>query len=294
MTTHRHEPLAVASSGVTTPLFFDRQVIQAEDLTLGEDARSAELARLRTYLMGSGVVAGLVPRLEQHQIEDPRYELGYLVISPGYGILPSGAELYLPDPLRIPAPLAALRSHCGGDVQGCELPGSPGHDRDRPEGRDDDEDNGPREAGTAPSALLVARRRQHPARLRPGVPEGCRHPASDQRPTRMCTSVEIDLVCLGPDSTVPSVAPCDELAEVVCGHRTDVQVEMPEPVAEEDDYLVLGRVREVDGELELDQTGRSRLLPYRLIHDWLVACICPLQSPDRKPAPDPDPDPDPR
>ncbi|WP_108259152.1 hypothetical protein [Mangrovicoccus ximenensis] len=40
-------PLARAENGVTGPLYFDRQVVRAEDLTLGRTAAAAEMARIR-------------------------------------------------------------------------------------------------------------------------------------------------------------------------------------------------------------------------------------------------------
>ena len=57
--------LAQAKNAVVTPLYFDRQVIQAEDLNLDRTSHDRELARMRRILHGWGVVAGLIPEISR-------------------------------------------------------------------------------------------------------------------------------------------------------------------------------------------------------------------------------------
>lgn len=251
------EPLAVTGNTVSTPLYFDRQILRAEDLSLDRRSRDAELERLRAMLHGWGAVAGLVPRLEGDTV----------VISPGYGVLPGGAELYLPDPLAITGVLQALLGHCGTGVESCELP---------TDGLDGAAPGGPL------TGWLIVRRHFGTAEPRPGVPDGCRHPANELHPTRQCHQVAVELHCTLPEAHLPRPPACAELSPYVCGDPAE-PVEMPAPLKQEEDFLVLGRLVLENEVLALSLIGRKALLPNSVLQQWLQSCICPLLAQEPEP-----------
>ncbi|GAA1865405.1 hypothetical protein GCM10009715_10710 [Paeniglutamicibacter psychrophenolicus] len=255
------EPLAIARNGVSTPLYFQRQVIEAADLNLGGASRDAELSRLRAMLHGWGVVAGLVPRRVGADV----------VISPGYGITPGGAELYLPEPLVVPGAFGTLLKHCGPGTQGCELPTEAPGD----EARD-----------LKITGWITVRRLDAEAAPRSGTPDGCEHPANDQHPTRRCHRVAAFLRCSLPEGHVPRPPDCTELSTYLCADPP-VPLELPAPLDAAEDFLVLGRMAiEVDTPDLLSLEGRRALLPVAVLQAWLQSCICPLleekpEEPDR-------------
>lgn len=253
-------PLALVGNSVATPLYFDRQIIQAADLNLGEQASSAELARLRAMLHGWGVVAGLVPRLQA----------GAVTISPGYGVTPSGAELYLPEALDLGDITEALVSSCGVDTDRCALPPAAGEDGE-----------GPRLGPV--TGWLTATTDTADAVLRPGTIDGCEHPANNQHPTRSCHQVRIELRCSLPAPHRPQDAGCAELSAPFCADPP-VPVELPAPLDAAEDFLVLGRLVHADGQSELDLSDRRALLPHSVVQDWLRSCLCPLL--EAKPEPE--------
>lgn len=265
-------PLAHTRNGVVSPLFFDRQIVRAEDLTLDRTSRDAELARMRRYLHGWGIVAGLVPSLAKDA----------LVVSPGYGVTPAGHEIFLPAPLRVPGAVGArVEACCGDGGRDCALPAE---DRREPV---------PGET----TAWLVARAAPEEAAPRPGVPAGCRHPAMSLMPSRTCDGVAVGLTCSLPELHRPPAAACADLTRLVCGSGDGPSDPVPMPpeatVAEE--YLVLGRL-EVHGKgvtrLLLDD--RRRLLPLSVMQDWITSCGCdhahrvPEEPAPDKPVPDGD------
>ncbi|MEV4351507.1 hypothetical protein AB0J83_44190 [Actinoplanes sp. NPDC049596] len=169
--------IARAHNGIATPLYFDRQVVRADDLTLDRSSHDAELARIRGFLHGWGVVSGLVPAVTTAGV--PR-----LTVSPGYGVTPPGEEVYLAEPVVVDGDIAALvRKHCGPGAPGCELtPAGAGREIE--------------DADVI--AWLVARPVRTPSAPRAGVPAGCAHPASALSPTRACHGVSLELHCTAP------------------------------------------------------------------------------------------------
>jgi hypothetical protein len=245
--------LAQAANGVVTPLYADRHVLRAEDLTLDQDSSDAALARLRRLLHGWGVVAGLVPVLRDDE----------LVVTPGYAVTPSGAEVWLPDPLAVDRVAERVDACCGPDRRRCELP-------DGEEPRDDPD---------APvAAWLVARAVRSETTPRAGVPVGCEHPASRLRPSRRCDGVALELRCSLPDSLEVTAATCDELSPMVCGGRSRrlASFDLPLLPPPEDDVVVLGRLRVRDGAATLSYADRRHLLPLSVLQAWATACVCPL------------------
>ena len=106
----------IAQSGTTatTPLYFDRQVIRASDLTLDRDAHDAALMRMRRLMHGWGVVSGFIPEKRDGDT---------FVISPGYGISPSGAEVFSPREILLKELAKQISVACQCDEEGgeCEL-----------------------------------------------------------------------------------------------------------------------------------------------------------------------------
>jgi len=256
MDSKEHEPLAVAGNGVATPLYFDGQVLQAGDLSLEQTARDGELARMRTMLHGWGVVAGLIPLVAGDT----------LVIGPGYGVLPDGGELYLPEPLSLPLPSAEqLALHCGGGTRTCELP---------------EAGDGAR-AATDPVWLAVGPHDELAA-PRPGMAGGCGHPANALRPTRRCHGVGLFLLCDLPAGHRPGQPGCAELAPFICADPAQ-PFPLPDPVDQEPQLLVLGRLVATEQTVSLELADRRRLLPNYLLQAWLQSCICPLTDTGQPP-----------
>ena len=248
-------PLAQAPNGVLTPLYFDRQVVRAEDLTLDRTSRDAELARMRRLLHGWGIVAGLIPVLHE----------GGLVVTPGYGVMPSGEELYLEEALVAEQVIDHVVACCGPEGRGCELP-------DEAE-RTDGEEIPPDQPVTA---WLVARPDRKESSLRPGIPDGCEHPATTLMPTRACGGVRLELRCSLPDGHIPGSLTCAELSDVVCGggKTPPAPVTMPPAPGAQSDFLVVARLVVRDEALTVSIADRRRLLPVSVVQDWLASCVC--------------------
>ncbi|MCW4464554.1 hypothetical protein OK351_03410 [Glutamicibacter sp. MNS18] len=264
METNDYTPAARTHNTVSTPLYADGQVLKAEDLALGQTARDAEFARLRTMLHGWGVVAGLLPLQAD----------GDLVISPGYGVLPGGGELYLPTPLSIPMPSASeLARHCGEVSGACDLPAG---DKVRPE------------AELGPLWLAVGAGGQ-PAEPRAVIGRDCEHPANAAQPTRFCHQVGLYILCELPETHRAVAQQCADLSRFLCADPPS-PVPLPEPLADGADLLVLGRLVPDGEEVTVDLLDRRSLLPNHLLQAWLQSCLCPLLE---EPDPDPDPRPDP-
>lgn len=253
MTEHTSSsPLDRAPNGVLTPLYFDRQVVRAEDLNLDRTSRDAELARMRRLLHGWGIVAGLIPMSME----------GGLIVTPGYGVMPSGEELYLDDVLVVDQITDRVVACCGPNGTGCELPDESEGGEDRPEG--------------PVTAWLIARPAPMEGSLRPGIPEGCEHPATTLLPTRTCGGIAVELRCSLPDGHVPGKLSCAELSELVCGgvQSPPAPLTMPPAPGQHSDLLVLARLTVHDQTLTVSIGDRRRLLPASVVQDWLASCVC--------------------
>lgn len=274
--TQDHRPTRVAESrnGLSSPLYFDRQLVRADDLTLDRSSHAQELARMRQFLHGWGIVAGFEMDLESEQ--------GTLQIAPGYGVSPLGREIYLTKRLEIKAIADHVRKGCSGVRTGC------------------DEVN-PEKIGIPvdAQAWIIARPEAWESDPRPGRPEGCGHPANGLSPARLCAGVSIDLVCALPESHHCQPADAEALWPYIasfktCGPRDLTEtLPLPEPINPEDDYVVLASIL-VHGEQPiLDWRDRRVLLPTEVLQRWLTATAQPPSTPEPAPKPDPEPDPNP-
>ncbi|AXQ96279.1 hypothetical protein LV780_21290 (plasmid) [Cereibacter azotoformans] len=252
------QALAEAKNGVVTPLYFDRQVIRAEDLTLDRRSHDRELARMRRLLHGWGVVAGLIPVIGRDDS---------LTLSAGYGITRTGDEIYLTEALTVPDITGRVWGCCGPGPLSCEVV---------------DPDERRRRAGAADletvTAWLVARPAEEEGSLRPGVAEGCGHPANRLRPSRACDVVSIELLCALPPSFAVPAAACDALAPFFCAAPPEM-LPMPAEPPPEDNLLVLGRILAGAEGSRFQPLDRRAVLPLSVVQDWLQACICPLTVP---------------
>lgn len=246
------EPIRLAESrnGLVTPLYFDRQVIRAEDLTLDRDSHARELARLRRYLHGWGVVAGMIPSVDDD----------ILTVAPGYGVSPLGDEIYLKDQIEIGDIANRVRQACGAGGGGCM--------KLDPERRAAPADSG---------AWLIARARSWEADRRPGRPQGCEHPASRLSAARLCGGVALDLVCALPETHHCRPAEADLIWPYIASFKTcdgegpSHMLPPPPPVVEVDNYLVLGRITTDQGGARFEPRDRRPLLPTELLQRWLTA-----------------------
>ena len=255
-------PLAEARNGIVIPLYFDRQVIRAADLNLGHASHAAEVARMRRYLHGWGVVAGLIPRLSN----------GALEVSPGYGVTMTGEEVLLIRSERIEGIRKGILACCApardcGAVTDADLAAAAEEDDAEVE------------------SWIVARPVATEAEPRPGVPEGCEHPANLLLPTRACGGVSLELRCELSSTHRPEPARCAELREHICPEegKRPKPVPMPPKPVPEDNFLVLGKLVATREGVTLSLEGRRPLLPTYILQDWLMACLCPVVA-ERQPA----------
>lgn len=261
--TPKCEPLATSLNGVVTPLYFDRQIVRAEDLMLDRSSHDAELARMRRLLHGWGIVAGFaLVRAEE--------ETQTVTVTPGYGVTPNGNEVYLTQAVELPHLLESLQLCCGTGMPGCEIV-------------DEDARKLAEEMASYGwvQGWLIARPYHRDGDLRPGVAEGCGHPANALLPTRRCEGTTFDIVCSLPYPHIQDRLTCDTLTEWMC--RTPEQgrepLPLPAPVADCDDYLVIGRVTFYERTFECTYANRRPLLPVSLLQDWVTACMCGIDSP---------------
>ncbi len=264
--------LATVANGVVGPLYFDRQIVRAEDLTLDRTSHDHELARMRRLLHGWGVVAGLIPIVAG----------GSLRISAGYGITRTGAEVFLAEAVEIADIVRRIWACCGPEAPGCDV-----LDEDERRRRDDD-----REA-TMVTSWLVARPTRSPAEPRAGIPEGCAHPANTLWPTRACHGVSIELLCaLPPELAVPDTG-CADLVPLFCA-TPPALLPLPPLPEEVPDVLVLGRLVAGPDTAMFAPAERRTVLPVAVLQDWLRACLCRLLAarPDRPEEEEPDVEPD--
>lgn len=249
-------PLAEADNGHVTPLFFDRQVLNAADLSIGHTSRDAELARMRRLMHGWGVVVGLVPEVSN----------GRLRVSPGYAVTPTGEEVYLPSEITVDEIGQLVNLCCGPDAESCETI-DPNPDREVP---------------NEIIAWLIARPTETPSALRSGVAEGCSHPANTLSPSRVCGGVELDLICSLPETHVPPAKPMDTLTRIVCGLQgadgdpTAGLLPMPEMPGPEANFVVLGLLALTPNGIQFRTDGRRALLPVSTLQAWICTQTCNL------------------
>lgn len=252
-------PLATAQNGVVSPLYFDRQVVRAEDLTLDRASHDAELTRMRRYLHGWGVVAGLIPTI----LPD-----GTLTVTKGYGITQTGAEIWLSGPMAVPGIRERIWACCGpGDVD-CTLV--------------DTEERAEREAEIeaveSVESWLILRPLATPSDPRPGIPAGCEHPAYSLLPTRSCDGLSLELLCALDPADRPPPPRCEDLRRLICGGEDGMAalLPMPEPGQTDDDFILLGKLTAGRESVVYEPLQRRTVLPVSLLQDWMTACLCPV------------------
>nr|WP_298248520.1 hypothetical protein [uncultured Halomonas sp.] len=263
----RKPELAEARNGVVTPLYFDRQIIRAEDLTLDRASHDHELARMRRILHGWGVVAGLIPKIHDDS----------LTLSGGYGITRTGAEIYLTEALTVTNIASRVWGCCGpGDVT-CEAISL--EERRNGDAR--------LETGTV-TAWLVARPTQATGSLRSGIAEECAHPANDLSPSRVYAGLSIGLLCELPPGFIPAKRDCKKLPPFFCDDPVAMLPMPPEPTAQ-DNLLVLGRIVAGPESAMFTPQDRRSVLPLSLLQDWLQSCRCQAQTDPDQPSDTPEP-----
>lgn len=257
-------PLATSVNDVVTPLYFDRQIVRAEDLTLDRVSHDAELERMRRLMHGWGIVAGFT--FLNVDLESGKFKLGK-----GYGITPNGNEIYLTEALEIADLSARLSGCCGPGSATCDIV--------------DLEERAAIDARARDGIIegwIVARPYFTDSELRPGVPVGCAHPANSLLPSRRCEGARFDIVCSLKYPHIQDEKSCEVLTEWMCKVPDEGRqpLPMPDTVAPEDDYLVVAKVALTDGVLSLTYRDRRMRLPVSILQDWMTACMCAV-----KPAP---------
>jgi hypothetical protein len=252
------QALAEVPNSLVTPLYFDRQVIRAADLTLDRSSHDEELARMRRLLHGWGVVVGLVPVIEG---EGSRAGLS---VSRGYAVTPTGEEVFLTAGVSVPDIAAEVVARCGSGARPCELV-----DPNRPAAAE----------GDPLTAWLVARPVEQSAQLQGTIPEGCDHPANGMYPSRRCGGVRLDVLCSLPATHTEATPPSVQLAATVCGPGSPdaepVLLPMPQLPGPEASFVVLGRLLVRDGGATFTTEDRRTLLPLQTLQAWVSAKTCP-------------------
>ncbi len=232
------------ANGVSEPLYFDRQIVRASDLNLGRESRNAELDRMRRYALGTGIVAGLTLELGEKGV----------VLTGGYGVSPSGNEVFLEKDLLLEDLDEAIKELCPDDSDACAL--------------DEVEETGVR------SAWLLIRPTLAEAEKRPGVSDDCGHPANVLRPARACHTVEVVLLKDLPETMKQTVLTCEDRNPFLCFGKAVPNIEIPAAYDPHTDLLVLGRVSISEEGPDIEMIERRRLLPLQLMQEWLTACLC--------------------
>lgn len=250
--------------GLSRSRYFDRQQLQAEDLTLEQEYLDRRLRRLTRFLHGWGMVAGGIVGVEGER----------LVVTEGYGITPLGDEVYIPPGTEWPDFRACLESRCGmGGGGGCDDP--EGTASPRP-----GEGAPPDEAGVL-RAWVVARPHTRVTGHAPSFPDDCGHPGNHTRVNRVCETFRLDIVCDLVAPHAPDPLPCSGVQALVCwgtsgGPAGSVYpVALPPPQVEDElNYLVLAELQVEAGEVRgVSQAVRRRLLPVELLQRRLE-CLC--------------------
>ncbi len=249
--------LAEAYNGVKTPLYFDRQVVRASDLNLDRRSHDEELQRMRRLLHGWGIVGGLDVILN--------FREDFLRVGRGYGITPTGEEVFLPEYVEASNLAERIWECCGPPPNDCTKV-------------DDEQDSTGQVLVTY--AWLIARPTSTTDEPRPGIPEGCDHPANELLPTRRCQGVRLELICEGDVSAPhqPEALSSATLKSQVC-HAQSNYLAMPQPYGDDVSYLVLCRLIrfQVNDDLQVlvDPSPRQPLLPVSVLQQYLQACVCP-------------------
>lgn len=270
--TSKKHILARAKNGVETPLYFDRQIIRAEDLTLDRTSHDRELARMRRILHGWGVVAGFVLT----EAADDSF-----IVSSGYGITQTGDEVYLTEALIITNVLQRVNECCGSVEVGCE-------------------ETCPEKIKVTAAAFetqvltawLVARPVQDNQSPRAGIAQDCSHPGNQLLPSRACEIVSIELLCCLPDHFQLAHAYADKTPRSFSYSDALAMLPMPAEPSAEDNFLVLGRVSVGSNGIYVSPEDRRTVLPVSVLQDWLQACKCRDSRNEQEPEPRPTPEPE--
>lgn len=260
----KKDPIATSQNDVVTPLYFDRQIVRAADLMLDRASHDEELERMRRLLHGWGVVAGFA-------FLKVEVEKGALSIGKGYGITPNGHEIYLTQSVMLTDLVKRVDDCCGPDSAGCDIV-------DEAERLRIAENH----AKGFTEGWLVARPHYTDGDYRTGVPDGCQHPANALLPARRCEGIRFDIVCTLDFPHVQTPKSCEDLTEWMCKVPVTGRLPLPMPgmVADEDDFLVLAKIKIEDGKQSITYEDRRLRLPVSVIQDWVSACMCAV-----KPAP---------
>lgn len=233
------------------PLWTDRQLIAAADLTAEQDWQDAQLARLRRYALGWGVVAGL-----EVVIEGPG-----LVVKPGYGITPLGHEVYLAAQLPLPDVLACLLATCAPGLGGnCDNPQVFVGEADQLEF----------------DAWLVLCPDSVQSCPRPAVAAGCAHPGQGWALSRQSGALRVEVVCGLEAGLLPHDRDCADIQALFAGGDVPLPPEVPDmlPLA----HVSFGTL----GIFSVATATRRRLLPLAEVQAVLACCDC-AEVPDPPP-----------
>ena len=239
--------LQTLHNGLKSPLYFDGQVVRADDLNLDRTSHDAELWRMRRLMHGWGIVAGFIVVPENDGLR----------VLEGYGIAPSGAEICLPDGAWLGDIAQILRNYCGPGAAGCDLDAHV------------TEQEGPL------TGWLVARPVSSPAAPRAALPQDCTHPGNALYPTLTCGAVTLELHCQRPEGHPAPTLDCESLQEIL-GNGAPIAMPLPHP---EPDLLVLARIQIGEDGLQIDLDGRRHLYPVSLLQDFMTACQCGRAQP---------------
>jgi hypothetical protein len=230
------------ANGLNRPRYFDRQLLNADDLTLEQGYSDQLLALLARHTLGWGVASGLFLTIRAN---GPRSDLA---VGGGFGLTPLGDHVYLPQEVSFEDIPAALAAACGQghDCTDLTLP--------------------PAAVGTQTSAWIIARPAALDGSPRPAFPEGCGNPGNNLKPSRTCGGVSIEIACT---LTPPHLSQLEDPVAIDCGPWGSA---LPAPVADAANYVVLGAVEaRPEGVFALPL---QRRLIGRLDRAGRVACAC--------------------
>ena len=225
------------------PLWTDRQLIAAADLTAEQTLQDARLARLRRFALGWGVVAGFEVQIAG----------AGLLIRSGYGFSPLGAEIYLAGDLPWTGVLADLTRACvSGSGPGCDRPAR---------------DGGPVDDAIY-EAWIVARPETLVSCPRAHLPAGCATAGHDWAYSRQSGAIRVEVVCTLPVGLLPDARDCAAVQALLAGGDVPMPPDLP-------DLLPLAQVRfRVDGLIAVTKDTRRRLLPLSQLQAALACCDC--------------------
>ncbi|HEX8309336.1 MAG TPA: DUF3892 domain-containing protein [Allosphingosinicella sp.] len=237
------------ANGLDRPLYFDRQLLAADDLSLEQGFEDRRLALLARNVLGWGVAAGFL--LSTRPLSPVAAGVD-LAISPGFALTPLGDVVYLSQEVVIDDISATIAATCGTPAD-CTIVESADGAR----------------AVQAARAWIIARPAPLSGGPRPAMPQGCGHPGNNTHPSRSCGGATVEIAC----SLLPphGAAPLDlaQLHDSVCGPWGPP---IAGRVSEAANYVVLGAVEMVpEG---VFATPRDRRLIPRL--DSLGRLVCTL------------------